>query len=246
MIVGSTALLYWYPHARSEQPADLDVFSGDITNDVDVHWDNRLIPLIERSADPNIMDPSCLLTLKVSHLPWKLNNGSWNKHMRDVIFLQKQPGVTLYEDLLPGLHQLWSDRHGSKDHIRLNKSEADFFTSKVSRVIEHDALHLLVNPSPSFLKFKSETSVMFDKDLWKVGDHSDKINCAVEESIVLALERNMHLPSAGLIHLITNCSTGQFNLFCILHFEEILAGLRLYREQFIQLSNYIEGLKHAT
>lgn len=238
LIYGSTALRRWFPDLPRE-PNDIDLLSPDTIAGADTHWDNRLSKFISNNEDMLYLDADKLLTLKISHLPWELKNNSWWKHLRDVTFMLKK-GVQPDLSYLPTLHEIWSERYGSKKHINLNKPEAEFFTTKVKRYIPHEELHLRLTPTPAYLQFKCSDKVAFDSKKWATGKHEDKINCAVEESMVLALERNLTSGINGFKHLVTKCSTGDFNLFCILNAEDILNEIVNRRKQFITLSKELK------
>src|SRR5690606_7938371 len=54
-----------------------------------------------------------LYTIKVSHSYWKLKNGSWKKHMFDIVKFQEQ-GVKLIPELHDFLYPKWENLHGKK------------------------------------------------------------------------------------------------------------------------------------
>jgi hypothetical protein len=83
-----------------------------------------------------------LYTIKVSHSYWELPNGSWNKHMYDVVTL-KDAGALLDQGLHDMLYKVWQDKHGKKV-MDLSKESDTFFSDAVNRRYDHDSLHMSV------------------------------------------------------------------------------------------------------
>lgn len=160
LIIGSTAIKHWFPEFPRE-PSDLDVCSPNLderseailrdrfgATQVDNFWDDRMwdtvIPrwagLYDRGeASTPYAFPDELYTFKVSHSSWELNNGSWRRHMHDVVWL-KQHGATLLPDMWKTLYDIWSDLHGSK-RVNLNQESSKFFADAVVRIYDHDSIH---------------------------------------------------------------------------------------------------------
>ena len=88
MIIGSTAIKYWYPDFRRE-PKDLDIIKGMYADDLrttgKMEWLEN--PILRNHFTKPILyiTPNELYTLKMSHLFWNIN---WEKHMFDVQFLR--------------------------------------------------------------------------------------------------------------------------------------------------------------
>ncbi len=70
--------------------------------------------------------------------------------------------------------------------------EKDIFFNKyeIQRFIDHDKLHLFLNPEPIYLKFlKKDSYVEIDQKIFESANFEDKQQLIFEETIVLMLER---------------------------------------------------------
>jgi hypothetical protein len=149
LIIGSTAMKYWFPESR--EPKDRDIFSPDPWEMGDRMWDPRMHDLVfglpDRGEQP-YATPNELLTIKLSHAGWDLKNGSWFKHMEDVAFLQNK-GAKVIEPLYNVLYSIWEDKHGKK-RVDLNYDKKAFFDDAVRRKYDHDSLHRSVALNPGY------------------------------------------------------------------------------------------------
>lgn len=192
LIIGSSAMRYNFP-SFAREPKDLDVFGVDPLfpgdEKTDSFYDARLDPFLP--ATLRFATPDELYTIKVSHAYWELANGSWSKHMADMLFLQDN-GAVILEDFYKVLYQVWVDRHGTKK-MDLTKEANDFFRDAVKRIYDHDSLHrsLALTPGkPIYEDFlKPDHSV--DMDMAKVwaAPKQTVVDMFREEIAATALER---------------------------------------------------------
>lgn len=201
LIIGSTAAKFWYP--EWQVPKDFDAFSDKPWGDEaatslakpgqdlgDFFWDDRLYELVPdgkiASATPNM-----LYTIKFSHAYWELRNGSWNKHMNDMLLLQDR-GATLLPRWHDVLFSVWEDKHGKKK-VDLTQEADEFFADAVPRIYEHDSIHRSVAYQPGrplyevFLKDGKSVQMDMDK-VWE-SSWATQIKMFREEIYVTALER---------------------------------------------------------
>lgn len=198
MIVGSTAIKYWFPDFPRE-PKDIDIV-GDY---------QLVIPTekrVERLENPILLEcytgaskylpPNLLYTLKISHSFWDLENGSWSKHMWDIQWL-KEKGCKFIPELFYKLYDYWKTIHGENKRSNLEMSAEDFFDNAVTFPVEHDYLHELLVTHPYFkgeqptykkiLKDGKEVEVSEEK--FNLLTEVEKFNLVTEEVMVMALER---------------------------------------------------------
>src|SRR5882672_6590338 len=106
LIIGSTALHAIYG-SEFREPKDLDLFSDDenFAPADDVLWDESFRHWIEYRPYGTVhgvlreyATPNELYTIKISHSHWELDNGSWSKHISDILFLQDK-GAKLIPEL---------------------------------------------------------------------------------------------------------------------------------------------------
>jgi hypothetical protein len=80
-----------------------------------------------------------LYTIKHSHVYWELKNGSWDKHMLDLMTLRSL-GAKLDMDLHKLLYPVWVETHGAKK-MNLDQGSDNFFKDAVVRIYDHDSIH---------------------------------------------------------------------------------------------------------
>lgn len=227
LIFGSTALKHWFPDFE-RSPKDLDYLSkeGKSTKEVEYHWADGFQYVFDNNKDSTYVDPDYLYTIKVSHAAWDIR---WDKTMNDIIFL-KNKGCNLDPYLYKLLLDDWEKIHSGKKHIKVAGKPEDFFKPTVSRKMDHEDLHQIVKffdkPMHEMIR-KDKNNVKPSKKLWDVLSYENKLNCALEETYVFALERYLEYPpkiafEKALKHLITKSTRGYFNLFMIENFETLL------------------------
>lgn len=234
VLIGSKAMYHWFEDARSQK--DIDYFSDEIkaytTEDgtrVETFWH----PDLDKWNWGPVASPNELYTIKVSHAFWELKNGSWSKHMMDVLFLQSK-GATLIPELYKILYKVWEETHGKKK-VNLEADPEEFFNDKiVKRVYDHDSIHESVAyyDRPLFERIlRDDSDVAVDKSKWDVMDHEDKLKMVREEIYATALERKLvpsdYKSSPGAAYnwtlrkTITSLTKGWFALFVVENFKDL-------------------------
>jgi hypothetical protein len=141
---------------------------------------------------------TALMLIKRSHLHRPLG---FEKNIRDYHEM-KSIGISYdrlnhierakYDELLKKLTKQTKDLYGDRVPS-LRKSKTEFFDDYVTKVFDHDEIHLATcyGPRPIFerLKPSGDESVWCDKSLWDGLSHQDKIRCVREEAFVISLER---------------------------------------------------------
>jgi hypothetical protein len=194
MIIGSNAIKAHFPDFKRE-PKDLDVITDakpeyikDVFSNwdhVDIFWDDRMAGLF----GSGVATPDELYTLKISHAFWDINK-TWEKHMSDILFLQKKGAQfdrALYDALLP----IWKEQHGKK-RTSLAKNKMDFFGDAVVRKYDHDSLHdsVAYGDEPMYTRIlKDGSEVMVDNSKFWAMSLEDKYKTIREEVYATALER---------------------------------------------------------
>lgn len=183
ILIGSTAIKHHFPDFPRE-PKDLDYA---------VPTTKSNIKGIEYLYNPvigglfGIASPDMLYTLKVSHLiGWDIN---WDKHTFDAQFL-KSKGAKLDLDLFNKLYQFWNSYHNENRRSDLDMTADEFFDNVVKCEYDHDYLHTLLNPHPTFnyvLKDGAEVDVCEGK--FNNLSFEQKCDLVIEEVMVMAYER---------------------------------------------------------
>ena len=191
IVIGSIATKYHFPEARI--PKDIDYFSDwrePDDDESDIFWHPSLGEWF--GTDHRYATPDELYTIKVSHSYWELDNGSWNKHIYDVLFL-KSKGCKLIPELHSLLYKIWEEKHGKKK-VDLTKESEDFFRDAVPRVYDHDSIHSSVAyfDVPMYTKvLKEGASVQMDMSAVWALPFDDQVRLFREEVYATALERLM-------------------------------------------------------
>lgn len=193
LIIGSAAMHQQIPGSR--EPKDLDVFSPQAARDTtglrleDAFWHQSFSDWIPEGTD-RYADPDELYTIKCSHSPWALRNGSWNKHMSDVVLL-KEHGAKLIPWLHDLLYDVWEQEHGKK-RVNLDMDTESFFSDAVKRTYVHDSIHDSVayfdRPLWESFLVPGET-VKMDMAAIRAADFDTQVRLYREEVYATALER---------------------------------------------------------
>ncbi len=192
VVIGSTALRYWFPDFKRE-PKDRDflLIGSETGYDYVAPYRAEFLrnPVLEKWVikEEKYPSPSLLYTLKASHLSWNIN---WEKHMFDFQFM-KNKGCVLNEELFWQLYEHWSVVHGQNKRSDLKMSKEDFFDNNINYdSLEHDKIHLLLNPDPIYSRIlKDHKEVELDHNKWDDLSHEDQLNMIREEVMVMAWER---------------------------------------------------------
>lgn len=193
LVIGSTAAKALIPSWR--EPKDFDVFSSGFTGyspkdqTVDEFWHPSFSDWLTHSGT-RYATLDELYTIKISHSYWELPNGSWDKHMSDIVFLQKA-GAKLDLDLHKLLYSVWEELHGKK-RVNLQMDKDSFFNDAVHRIYDHDSIHYSVayGDKPLYESvFKDGESIEMDMNKVKALPLEDCLKLFREEVYATALER---------------------------------------------------------
>lgn len=190
MIIGSTAMRYWYPDFKRE-PKDLDKAVRNRASEgveeggkIEKLWNPVLF---QYYPDHKYLSPKGLLTLKMSHLFWDIN---WDKHMFDIQFLLKK-GIKHNQQLFNDLYEFWNNHvHNENKRSDLAMNAQEFFDNAITCPIPHDDLHLLIKNPPTFTKvLKDGAEVAVDENKFNALSFEEKMDLVREEVYVMAYER---------------------------------------------------------
>ena len=191
ILIGSSAIKHWYPDFKRE-PKDLDYIVGEdeILPPKGQNVEYLLNPILSnkwKHKDTKPLYPGDLTTLKASHLCWDIN---WEKHMFDLQFLLSK-GWEIEEKLFWELYDYWNQFHSKNKRSDLKMTKDEFFNNAVNYdVAEHDDLHLLINPTPTYTKIlKDGCEVELDEEKYNLLSHEEKLDLVREEVYVMAYER---------------------------------------------------------
>jgi hypothetical protein len=202
MIIGSTAIKYWFPGFPRE-PKDIDIV-GDY--ELVIPTEKR----VERLSNPILLEyykgasrylpPDLLYTLKISHVFWDLENSSWSKHMWDIQWL-KEKNCQFIPELFYKLYEYWNKVHGKNKRSNLDMAADEFFDNAITFPVEHDYLHELLvkheyfeEDEPTYKKvLKDGADVDVSEEKFNLLTEKQKFNLVVEEVMIMALERYSEL-----------------------------------------------------
>lgn len=255
IVIGSTAAKHHLPEWR--QPKDLDVFtpatkSPEGYDRFEPFWDERLRAWFGNDARHASLDE--LYTIKQSHAVWALRNGSWDKHMADMLRLE-DIGAILIPELYDILVAVWDDRYGPK-RVDLTQESDEFFADAVKRVYDHDSLHRSVAYTPGRPIYekclKDGKSVQMDMGkVWAMPTYRI-LRMFREEIYVTALERwivpNDYQYSPGLAYqqavkkTITSLTKGRSAEFLVDHYRELRKPDINYVEHHLTNNHFLEKL----
>jgi hypothetical protein len=183
LLIGSRAIKYWFKDFPRE-PKDWD-YIGETPKWKDKGIEYHKNPVF-RGYKKDVMGPDDLYNLKISHLFWDI---SWDKHMFDVMFLRDK-GCKFDRKLFDKLYKYWTETHTKVKKSNLMLSADDFFDNAVGCPIEHDTIHEILNPYPTYKKIaKNDGTVATDDDKFEALSHEEKMDLIREECMVMAYER---------------------------------------------------------
>lgn len=243
--IGSTAIKHWFPDF-SREPKDMD-FAVDKENVASENIEDLRIEYLYNpiacKLGKDILEPSELLALKISHLFWDIN---WQKHINDVHFLLSK-GVTYDYSLYKEFRNFFEDYLPKVRRSKLEQSKEEFFTNAVNKdTNEHDELHLKLAKVPAYTKIlKDNCEVEVCETKFSNLTFEEKCDVAHEEAIVMAAERF----SGKLNYRVAFVNQFKQNiqkhypeflaLFCIENYVE-LTNLKKYKiKEKTELLNYI-------
>lgn len=201
LIIGSTAMSFNFSDFTRE-PKDLDFFAppqqipaylAAKVGEVEPFWHESWRDTRLERANWDMATPDELYTIKMSHSYWELKNGSWDKHMTDMLFL-KNHGAKLDMELHKLLYPVWVELHGKKK-MNLAQAAGQFFADAVVRIYDHDSIHdsVAYGDRPLYeLILKDGETVDIDPDkLWNGLTFEQQVLLFREEIAATALERWM-------------------------------------------------------
>lgn len=178
-------------------PKDKDYITQDKflkgTKDIEILYNPILYNyLINKYGEIDECPLNELYTLKISHcVGWDIN---WEKHIFDIQFL-KNKGCILIKDLFYDLYKFWNEHHGMNLRSDLDMTSDEFFTNSVKCKYDHDWLHTLIKPYPTFNKVLQDgEEVNIDINKFFNLDFEEKCDLVNEEIYVMAYERYSNLP----------------------------------------------------
>jgi hypothetical protein len=228
VLTGSTALKRYLPDLR--EPKDEDYLSDEPALKGEDTFSHPAIGEYNWSGTVASLDEP--YTIKVSHSFWVLRNGSWEKHLYDIVQMKKA-GARVIPELYTILYKLWEERYGKKK-ISLELSPDEFFNPLVNRKYDHDSIHASVAyyDEPLFNRIlRDGHEVAVDRSKFEALSLEDKFKLVREEVYATALERRM-IPadykmnrmsaySYAMKKTITDFTKGWFPLFIIEHYDEL-------------------------
>lgn len=229
LIIGSTAMQYLVESPRT--PKDIDLFTDHPElwdTGTDAFWHPKFKEYWDGEDRYATLDE--LYTIKVSHSYWELKNGTWDKHMYDIVQL-KNAGAALDLELHKTLYGVWEETHGRKK-VDLNMTKDAFFTDAVKRVYDHDSLHASVayGDKPIYENmFVDGQEITMDMNKIKASPFEIQVKLFREEVYATALERWV-VPSGytvssrlayarALKKTITSLTKGWSSTFIVDHYE---------------------------
>jgi len=228
ILIGSLALKEHLPNIR--EPKDIDHFSDELEGS-EVFWHPTLA---DYNWSGEVASLNELYTIKVSHSFWELRNGTWDKHMFDIVKM-KEAGAELIPELYAILYPIWVEKHGAK-RANLELSPDEFFNPNVQRKYEHDSIHHSIayfqEEGPLFNRIlRDGHQVAVDRSKFEALSLEDKFKLVREEVYATALERrlipvdyNMNARVAyafALKRTITSYTKGWFPLFIVENYNEL-------------------------
>lgn len=241
---------------RIDCPFDLTKFEESICNFLYTDKINRrevfivdncppLQWVLKNNINPTYIDLSNLLLLKSAHKYFYLGKYKKSfKHLTDYSRLLKLIFLSSNQKKISEQYTQWLIEWAYFNDSRLlhfpklDKSKNQFFNISVNYYVDHDYLHELVaiEDKPAYTKCLTG-EVMFSNKLFNLLDYQSKINMALEESFVLALERciipmfkgETYLPAItpeeafkySLTRVSTNIASGNFRAFAADNFCQI-------------------------
>ena len=142
------------------------------------------------------MTPDEIYTVKVSHAIYDIH---WKKTMSDIRFLQIK-GCKVIPDFLTKLREYWVTIHGDQKRTDFEVKPGKLFEDKVRRKINHDDMHQLLNPNPTYKKIINGEEVTPIPEKFLSLSDNDKKELMFEEAFVIAIERFSNRPDKVAYH----------------------------------------------
>lgn len=237
LIVGSHALKAL--GVCNREPKDMDLWSNKpesghlFGQKVDHLWHERFAEFIPETDQAQYATLDQMYTIKLSHSHWELKNGSWGKHIYDLIQLQNA-GAKLDMGLYKVLYKVWEEMHGKKV-MNLDQDKTEFFDDAVRRMYDHDSLHESVafgdRPIYEEILRDGATVDVDSRKLWAL-PHERIVQLFIEEICVTALERIViprnYQTSPGAAYMwalrrtVTSLTKGKSSRFILQNIQEFI------------------------
>lgn len=184
-LFGSSLIKKYFADFR--EPNDIDWITNDKSK---LKQSNKSVEYYYMPFAPDReMTPDELYTVKVSHAIYDIH---WQKTMSDIRFLQIK-GCKLLPDFLIQLRQHWETVHGVQKRTDFEVQPGKFFEDRVKRKINHDDLHQMLNPNPTYKKMIINDLNPSPEKFFNLSDN-DRKEVLFEEAFVISLERFSNLP----------------------------------------------------
>lgn len=180
-LFGSKLIKKYFPDFR--EPNDTDWVTNDQSKLKPSKIGEEEYYYIPNSPDRE-MTPDEIYTVKVSHAIYDIH---WRKTMSDIRFLQIK-GCKIIPDFLQSLRTHWELIHGVQVRTDFEVEPGDFFEDRVRRKLNHDELHQILNPAPTYLKI-IDNGVNPNSDKYYNLTQDERKEVLFEESFVIAIER---------------------------------------------------------
>jgi len=187
IVIGTKALEYHGVYLR--EPKDWDyAVERNIGGDCIILPPSiiKLIPHVDSFATQD-----AVYTIKCSHLGWDIK---WEKHLRDVLKLKLKHQCRIIPELFNALFEHWKKVNGNRPQLDFYKSKIEFFNDAVTKVYDHDYLHVVVSdPFPPMYTrcLEDGWEVAIDRDKFEELSFENKVRFFKEEIAVIAMERWM-------------------------------------------------------
>lgn len=183
ILIGSAAIKYHFPDFNRE-PKDID-YIVNVVPEIKKRGVEYLLNPVLCNIGLSTLPADLLYTLKISHLFW---DKKWERHMFDVQFLRSK-GCVLNKQVFYKLYGYWNKLHGENKRSELQMNAKDFFNNALKKY-NHDQLHELITPNPTYKKILKEGSeVEPDENKYNALTHEEKLELVREEVYVMAYER---------------------------------------------------------
>ena len=168
-------------------PNDIDWVTNDIS-ELKKSTKNEEYYFIPFSPDRE-MTADEMYTVKVSHAIYDIH---WKKTMSDIRFLQIK-GCKVIPDLLNKLREYWVGVHGEQKRVDFEVLPGNFFDDRVRRKFNHDDLHKMINPNPTYFKM-IDVGVTPNPEKFELLTQDEKKELMFEEAFVISIERFLNQP----------------------------------------------------
>jgi len=239
LIIGSESLKHWFPKDYPREPKDLDIVvqsTKGLINTKEIEYFEN--PVILKYQSSGYIEPSLLLTLKMSHMFWDFR---WKKHMYDIQFLLDK-GFKYNESILDELIEYWEDTKPKVRRSNLEMNAEDFFSNAINKDEgEHDFLHTLINPVPMYTRLlKDNCEVELDINKWNALSFCEKCDVVFEETAVMGYERYKQKYYKAAYEI-------QLNDNIIKHFPRYIAIFAIlnYKKVITPKFNFIKTIKNG-